>query len=198
MVSAPCLCAITTTMHTRSKCPPAIPAIVWMSLLGPLVLVFYPLLLWQHGLVLYRGLACLSSQGSFWAETLCPLMWPQGLLTSLLPQSATTLLCTAVPSSLPFQQSPEDHKLPEAFHFPFHCLHCILTNYQKLYQPPSNILTLRSWRNTVPGSWIPANWNHDGELVIAEIPIWCHNLQATLQGRGEEWLLGQGKCVSKN
>lgn len=39
MVSAPCLCAIATTTHTRSTCPPAAPAVAWMILLGPLALL---------------------------------------------------------------------------------------------------------------------------------------------------------------
>lgn len=75
---------------------------------------------------------------------------------NLLSVFAITFLCSTVLSSLPFQLKPEDSEMPEAFHFPFHCLHCTVMNYQRQYQPQGNTLTLFSWRNTVPGSWIPA------------------------------------------
>lgn len=84
----------------------------------------------------------------------------RALSTSLsvypLSVPATTFLCCTVFSSLPFQIKPEDNKMPEAFYFPFHCLYCTVMNYQRQHQPPGNTLTSLSWRNTVPGSWIPA------------------------------------------
>lgn len=68
----------------------------------------------------------------------------------------TRFLCSTSLSSLHFQLKPEDNKMPEDFHLPFHCQYCTVMNYQRQYQPLGNTLTFLSWRNTVPGSWVPA------------------------------------------
>lgn len=139
--------------------------------------------------------ACLLSQGNFWAETLCPVCGSRDFLPlcchSPLPH------CCVLLSFLPFLSSEVLSRT---------------VSYQRLSTSRLSACTTFWWitrgctshwatyQHTVPGPWIPANWNHDGVMLIAEIPIWCYNLQAMLQGRGEEWLilLGQGKCVSKN
>lgn len=113
-----------------------------------------------------------------------------------LSVTVTTFYCTIVLSSLPFQLKPVSCQRLSISHFTactaFWWITRGSTSHQATYWHCflEEILSLDLESQQ--------NWNHGIGLVIAELPIWCYNLQAMLQGHGQEWLMlpGRGKCIS--